>query len=1003
MRYKKINYPAVGFAMISIVGIAFFAWAGKVSELEIYKPDGNFNATVATQVTVTRDISGNMVFEDENSGPLTLTDMTGVSTGTSHSAATINNTAANYLTISGQEFITAKINLGTHVTGSLPEADVTGLTAALAAKAVKVNIVTTGNVTLGDGTGEIILNADGQNDLSLRVDGTNVLNISQNLVEINTGANKFIFPNANASAAGEVLRSTNGTGGVAWSTIAMGDLTNPSHNQTTNRSADDHTQYHNNSRGDIRYGNLTGDTFTGAMTMISTLAVGAVTSSDTITAVRFVGSAPNGSGDLITLGTVAAEKFSVSDTGVVTLNDTTTLPNDAGTTGQLLQVTVPGVASWETPDASSFLMARIAGSTFSTVQDLQNTFHSSGWLSGGGITDDGDGTITVAAGAGSIRATDSNTAEILFFDWSAEAGANVALTIGSNNYIYVEYNGGAPQVISTISERADFNTNVLLATVFRENSTVLHLAEPQRHTVNDHPNLMILRLKDTFPFAHVSGAMISEEGTRNIAVTAGSFWEGLTAFTTGAVDTSAAGTFDYYHSDPTTPSLFVKLSSRTQIDNLDYDDGSGTATLSNNRYGVHWVYVESDGGYIVVYGVGDYTLAQAEDAATLAAIPPRIQVDGRLIGKIIIQKSASTFTSIESFFDTEFQGSAPTDHESLINTPTSTAHNNYLRSDTADTMNGTLTMAAGTKILAADGSGAAPSISFASDPDLGFAFNDDDSMLFSANGVKLIFDTGGITPLGVALGNTASRWTSIWGNALTVTNDVAVGGDLSVTDIVAAGVQSFANITPEPSATAGQSKLFAKDIAGTSELIAMDGAGTTTTLSPHAGGPDWVYRSGNPYTGKQIRIDMERFMIALDVWYLAEHPGAESFVSITTGTIRSWEIGADRQEAEALRLWREDEANAIEVTLFSDALEFVAETEQVEQDVTEWQIDLGSGTKRQVTRRRSVAQVTGRSVLRLRENYRFDRQSGKVYRRPTETEARNSGPNFRPTKPKFID
>ncbi|KKK69751.1 hypothetical protein LCGC14_2930890, partial [marine sediment metagenome] len=41
-------------------------------------------------------------------------------------------------------------------------------------------------------------------------------------------------------------------------------------------------------------------------------------------------------------------------------------------------------------------LERVSGSTFSTIQDMQNIFHSVGWISGGDITDDGDGTITVA-------------------------------------------------------------------------------------------------------------------------------------------------------------------------------------------------------------------------------------------------------------------------------------------------------------------------------------------------------------------------------------------------------------------------------------------------------------------------------------------------------------------------------------------------------------------------------------------------------------------------------
>lgn len=324
--------------------------------------------------------------------------------------------------------------------------------------------------------------------------------------------------------------------------------------------------------------------------------------------------------------------------------------------------------------ASEVTMARIAGSTYSTVQHLQDIFHSVGWVSGGAVTDDADGTITVAAGTGLIRATDSAVAEILFCDWAAESGANVALANNDISYVYVEYNSGSPQVVATITERTDFNKNVLLAVVSRE-GTVLHINQTDQHTVGDHANSMIRRLKGVQPYGHVSGGILSETGTRNIAVTAGAFWRGLTEFTTSAIDTSGAPAFNYYYND----GAWQKVASVSDIHQTNYNDfGTGLATLSNNKYGVHWVYIEADSDSLaVVYGTGDYTLSQAEDAQPPSALPQHLQVEGILVGKIIIKKSGTAFTQVESAFQTKFVGSIASDHVDLAGLQGGTANEYY--------------------------------------------------------------------------------------------------------------------------------------------------------------------------------------------------------------------------------------------------------------------------------------------------------------------------------------
>jgi hypothetical protein len=268
-------------------------------------------------------------------------------------------------------------------------------------------------------------------------------------------------------------------------------------------------------------------------------------------------------------------------------------------------------------------LASISGATYSTVQEMQNTIHSSGRISGNTVTDNGDGTFDVAAGTGTIRATNSDVAELLLFDWAA--ATNVAIADGLTRYIGVEYNAGSPQIVVKATDTWDFNTDFPLAIVTRE-ALVIHIHE-FNHNVGNHSSLMNQRMYETAPFARDQrggGLIIGETGTRNVTLTAGRIWDRFDLSIITAKDTSAADTFDAYYSDGV--SGFTKIAAQTQINNTQYDDGSGVLqTLTNNRFTVRWLYIEADDQLVVLFGSGEYTsLALAEAEGTPSALPARI-------------------------------------------------------------------------------------------------------------------------------------------------------------------------------------------------------------------------------------------------------------------------------------------------------------------------------------------------------------------------------------------
>lgn len=321
-------------------------------------------------------------------------------------------------------------------------------------------------------------------------------------------------------------------------------------------------------------------------------------------------------------------------------------------------------------------MAVIGTPTYTTVQHVQDVFHSSGWIGDGAITDAGGGNVDVASGQGLIRATDSRVAQLPFFDWPASAG--IAIPTDTTRYIGVEYNAGTPQVIVKTTDTWDYNTDFPIGVVINEGG-VLHIDNSQ-HAVGDHANFMIQRIDEVSGIQRdnsTGGLILGEIGTRNMTVTAGALWDRLNKLPISNIDTSVADTFDIYYRDGA--GGFNKTSAATQWDNTSYDNDAGSPTaLGANKYGVLWFYIETGGELLGLYGRSEHnTAAGAETQNEPATSPDRIGVLSVLLGRLIFQKSDATATQIDSAFTKVFVGTAVSDHNSLSNLAVGDVHTQY--------------------------------------------------------------------------------------------------------------------------------------------------------------------------------------------------------------------------------------------------------------------------------------------------------------------------------------
>ncbi|MFA6394005.1 MAG: hypothetical protein WCW25_03995, partial [Patescibacteria group bacterium] len=329
-----------------------------------------------------------------------------------------------------------------------------------------------------------------------------------------------------------------------------------------------------------------------------------------------------------------------------------------------------GAPAWTTISLSDVAVPTVGSpSVITNLNGAYDYIWSAGVVFGGGITDNGDGTVDISAGEAMLRTSASDTAPLKSVDFPA--ANNLALTDNTTNYIFVSYNSGNPAVeTSTVSSDYNCLNKCHLYTVVRE-GTELSILDGRNQNIDANRKLR-RKNYETEPFSHVSGGSLLGNSNRYLLVSAGGFYYSLLRIDHGAFDTSAAGAtvdrvFDSHYRNGA--GGWTHIEGEKQVDNTSYDDGDGgLAALTDGNYGVHWMYIVL--GTIpklsTVYGRGDYasvTAAQAEGAPQ--DLPPSITGAGVLIGRVIIQKNNAAINTVESAFSNNFNPAGLAYHSNL--------------------------------------------------------------------------------------------------------------------------------------------------------------------------------------------------------------------------------------------------------------------------------------------------------------------------------------------------
>lgn len=388
-------------------------------------------------------------------------------------------------------------------------------------------------------------------------------------------------------------------------------------------------------------------------------------------------------GGALSLSTITTGELDLTSAGLLDINaganldidvtgniDIDSTVNITLTAGGVLALVTPTIADFtnathdhadaaggELIPPSNIILDKIGTPTFDDLKDWFDTVQSAGVVSGGNITDAGSGTVDISAVSGVVKTTDSDIGVNQWFGLAGVTGQ--VLTDSSSNYIAIDYNGGTPQWIVGVSNTSNGHTIFNVGKVYREGTNVdiidsgLNLYDFVKRLQQHHVEEALLHF--------TSGAVLSETGTLNIAVSSGIMYAGINRIITDAIDTSGVDTFEYYYNDGSWTET-----SETDIDNLYYNNyGVGLAELSNNQYGVHWVYKGTNASTYVIYGTSSYTLVEAQSAQPPSSLPDHVSGFGVLRAKIIISKNGVVFTEIESLSDTQFSSTTPANHNEL--------------------------------------------------------------------------------------------------------------------------------------------------------------------------------------------------------------------------------------------------------------------------------------------------------------------------------------------------
>jgi len=344
-------------------------------------------------------------------------------------------------------------------------------------------------------------------------------------------------------------------------------------------------------------------------------------------------------------------------------NPTDSTYYDMATAGQdsIQNIADADDVSWATVADEEALVWVAGDSVFKGRPVVANTPLSPQILTGGALSA-GTNNDTIKIGALTALLRDDTGATDTLVKISLAEQDNIAMAASDTKYhIVLQYNGNDPQIITQVAT-ANGTTNIGIGTCLYEADHTIHWTTAGMRLSNGVAKLH-RRAAQLREIELATGCTITDEGTSDFGIAAGTIYEGINAISFSAFDTNPAGgndTFSYVSRDG---AGWDYTDAQHDIDDSHYDDGTlPLGDITANQYSVHWVYIHPDDGHVyVVYGRDSYKLAAAEEAQPPGTLPLILSGFAVLIGKIIYKTGATASTTIQMVTDQFFTGTAVAD------------------------------------------------------------------------------------------------------------------------------------------------------------------------------------------------------------------------------------------------------------------------------------------------------------------------------------------------------
>lgn len=323
-----------------------------------------------------------------------------------------------------------------------------------------------------------------------------------------------------------------------------------------------------------------------------------------------------------------------------------------------------------TYDEDNVFITPADSSSLKNLHDYRKVTGSPGIVSGGALSNGAAGTVNIAAGVAIFRVTDSDSAELDCHDFGPFT--NVAIPSNTNRFIYIDYNGGSPTTFLSTDRAIHDQTKIQIGSAANEGGTITDRVDLSQNLPGgiywaEH------YLRHVFGIVRAGGAglILSSTGTRNLAVTAGELHYGRNLFEISAFNTAVSGTFDRYYRDG--GGGWTKVAAQTTWADIpaQWDNNSGILqAVPSGRFLSSWIYQELDGHVVMLYPqVLTSTLANELLSTPPASVPPRLDAEGMLIGRIIYKWNGSDdlLQEVQTVFTTTFSAAVTASHADLSN------------------------------------------------------------------------------------------------------------------------------------------------------------------------------------------------------------------------------------------------------------------------------------------------------------------------------------------------